>query len=157
MAESTLQSKRQNSGGEFCRKLEEANPRLVWMGPSPSEKPRVFTETCSQVGSWTNWYFWSPIRSGFRPAHGKFGQPQTIRRSRWLVRQRRLVYGRHSPSTPDGRCSLGISKIKKRGNLKVLKNPVSLDKPWVKEPEGLTPTQSWLHWMNENALRVEMV
>ena len=28
--------------------------------------------------------------------------------------------------------------------------------PWIKEPEGLTPTQSWLHWMNENALRVEM-
>ena len=30
------------------------------------------------------------------------------------------------------------------------------DKPWTKEPEGLTPTQSWLHWMNENALSVEM-
>ena len=30
------------------------------------------------------------------------------------------------------------------------------DKPWIKEPEGLTSTQSWLHWMNENALRVEM-
>ena len=30
------------------------------------------------------------------------------------------------------------------------------DKPWIKEPEGLTPTQSWLHWMNGNALRVEM-
>jgi hypothetical protein len=30
------------------------------------------------------------------------------------------------------------------------------DKSWIKEPEGLTPTQSWLHWMNENALRVEM-
>ena len=30
------------------------------------------------------------------------------------------------------------------------------DKPWIKEPEGLTPTQSWLHWMNENALHVEM-
>ena len=30
------------------------------------------------------------------------------------------------------------------------------DKPWIKEPEGLTPTQSWLHWMNENALLVEM-
>ena len=30
------------------------------------------------------------------------------------------------------------------------------DKPWIKESEGLTPTQSWLHWMNENALRVEM-
>ena len=30
------------------------------------------------------------------------------------------------------------------------------DKPWIKEPEGLTPTQSWLHWMNENTLHVEM-
>ena len=30
------------------------------------------------------------------------------------------------------------------------------DKPWIKEPDGLTPTQSWLHWMNENALHVEM-
>ena len=30
------------------------------------------------------------------------------------------------------------------------------DKPWIKEPEGLTPTQSRLHWMNENALHVEM-
>ena len=30
------------------------------------------------------------------------------------------------------------------------------DKPWIKEPEGLTPTQSWLHWVNENALRIEM-
>ena len=30
------------------------------------------------------------------------------------------------------------------------------DKPWIKEPEELTPTQSWLHWMNENALCVEM-
>ena len=30
------------------------------------------------------------------------------------------------------------------------------DKPGIKEPEGLTPTQSWLHLMNENALRVEM-
>ena len=26
------------------------------------------------------------------------------------------------------------------------------DKTWIKELEGLTPTQSWLHWMNENAL-----
>ena len=30
------------------------------------------------------------------------------------------------------------------------------DKSWIKEPKGLTPTQSWLHWMNENALRAEM-
>ena len=35
-------------------------------------------------------------------------------------------------------------------------NDSIFDKPWIKELEGLTPTQSWLHWMNENALRVEM-
>ena len=29
-------------------------------------------------------------------------------------------------------------------------------KPWTKELEGLTPIQSWQHWMNENTLRVEM-
>jgi hypothetical protein len=40
MAESTQQSKKQNSGGEFCGKLEEANPRLAQMGPSPSGKPQ---------------------------------------------------------------------------------------------------------------------
>ena len=27
---------------------------------------------------------------------------------------------------------------------------------WINEPAGLTPTQSWLHWMNENALHIEM-
>ena len=31
-------------------------------------------------------------------------------------------------------------------------NESIFDKPWIKELEGLTPTQSWLHWMNENAL-----
>jgi hypothetical protein len=40
MAESTLQ-KKQNSGGETCGKPEEANPRLVRMGPSPSGKPQI--------------------------------------------------------------------------------------------------------------------
>ena len=30
------------------------------------------------------------------------------------------------------------------------------DKSCIKESEGLIPTQSWLHWMNKNALRVEM-
>jgi hypothetical protein len=39
MAESTLQNKKQKSGGETSGKPEEANPRLVRMGPSPSGKP----------------------------------------------------------------------------------------------------------------------
>ena len=38
VAESTLQNKKQNLGGEICGKPKEANPRLVQMGPSPSGK-----------------------------------------------------------------------------------------------------------------------
>ena len=41
MAECTLQNKKQNSGGEICGKPEEANPRLVRMGPSLSGKPQI--------------------------------------------------------------------------------------------------------------------
>ena len=50
-----------------------------------------------------------------------------------------------------------LAKLKK-GKTKVPEQSSNsiYDKPWIKEPEGLTPTQSWLHWMNENALRVEM-
>ena len=38
MAISTLQNKKQNSGGGICGKPEEANPRLVRMGPPPFRK-----------------------------------------------------------------------------------------------------------------------
>jgi hypothetical protein len=41
MAESTVQNKKQNSGGEICGKLEETNPWLARMGPSPSGKPQI--------------------------------------------------------------------------------------------------------------------
>jgi len=40
----------------------------------------------------------------------------------------------------------GASKAPKKSSKSIF------DKPWTKEAEGLTPTQSWLHWMNENAL-----
>ena len=50
-----------------------------------------------------------------------------------------------------------LAKLKKRKAKAPKQSSKSIfDKPWIKEPEGLTPTQSWLHWMNENALRVEM-
>ena len=51
------------------------------------------------------------------------------------------------------------AKIKKQGETSKTPEKSSesiFDKPWTKELEGLTPTKSWLHWMNENALRVEM-
>ena len=50
-----------------------------------------------------------------------------------------------------------LVKLKKGNSKAHEKSSESIfDKPWIKEPEGLTPTQLWLYWMNENALRVEM-
>ena len=50
-----------------------------------------------------------------------------------------------------------LVKLKKRKSKAPEKSSNSnFDKSWIKELERLTPTQPWLHWMNENALRVEM-
>ena len=50
-----------------------------------------------------------------------------------------------------------LSKLKKGKAKSPEQSSKSIfDKPWIKEPEGLTPTQSRLYWMNENALCVEM-
>ena len=61
----------------------------------------------------------------------------------------------HPPQMADALWEL--VKLKKRKS-KAPKQSSKLifDKPWIKEPEGLTPTQSWLHWMNKNAIHVEM-
>ena len=63
----------------------------------------------------------------------------------------------HPPHMADAHWEL-VKLKKKEGTSKAPKKSSEsiFDKPWTKEPEGLTPTQSWLYWMNENALRVEM-
>ena len=61
----------------------------------------------------------------------------------------------HPPQNADALWELAkLKKGKSKASEQTSKS--IFDKPWIKEPEGLTPTQSWLHWMNENALRVEM-
>ena len=63
----------------------------------------------------------------------------------------------HQPHMTDILWELVKLKKKKRASKAPAQSSDSIfDKPWTKGPEGLTPTQSWLHWMNENALRVEM-
>jgi len=63
----------------------------------------------------------------------------------------------HPPHMADALWELAKLKNKKEASKAPEQSSESIfDKPWTKEPEGLTPTQSWLCWMNENALRVEM-
>ena len=59
----------------------------------------------------------------------------------------------HQPHMTDILWELVKLKKKKRASKAPEQSNESIfDKPWIKELEGLTPTQSWLHWMNENAL-----
>ena len=63
----------------------------------------------------------------------------------------------HPPHMADTLWELAKLKKKKGASNAPEQSSESIfDKPRIKEPEGLTPTQSWLHWTNENALRVEM-
>ena len=61
----------------------------------------------------------------------------------------------HPPQNADALWEL--AKLKKGKSKAPEQSSKSIfDRPWIKEPEGLTPTQSWLHWMNENALCIDM-
>ena len=158
MVESTLQNKKQNSGGEICGNPKETNPRLVRMGPSPSGKPQIPSS---------------------KPAHNRTPEPTSIsdplfdqdfdrfmnnldnfepfdELEDWSDNVNLFMNAMaHRPQNADALWELvkhkkGKSKAPKQSSKSIF------DKPWIKEPEGLSPTQSWLHWMNENALRVEM-
>ena len=38
-----------------------------------------------------------------------------------------------------------LAKLKGKAKALEQSSESTFDKPWIKEPEGLTPTQSWLH------------
>ena len=53
----------------------------------------------------------------------------------------------HPPQNADALWEL--AKLKKGKSKAPEQSSKSIfDKAWIKEPEGLTPTESWLHWMN---------
>ena len=60
----------------------------------------------------------------------------------------------HPPQNADALWEL--AKLKRKSKAPEQFSKSNFDKPWIKEPERLTPTHSWLHWINDNALRVEM-
>ena len=158
MAESTLQNKKQNLVGEICGKPKKANPRLDRMGASlsgksqnPSPKPAhkwtpeptdisdplfdqdfdQFMESLDNLEPYDDFEDWSDDVDLFMDA---MAHPPDIADALWES-----------------------VKLKKEKYKAPEKSSESIfDKPCIKEPEGLTPTQSRSHWMNENTLRVEM-
>ena len=143
MAESTLQSKRQNSGGEFCGKLEEANPRLAWMGPSPSEKPSLSPKPAHKwTPEPTNTYdpLFDQDFDQFMESLDNFEPFDDLKD--WSDNIDLFMDAMaHPPQMADTLWEL--VKLKKGKSKAPEQTSKSIfDKPWVKEPVGLTPTQS---------------
>ena len=160
IAESTLQHQKQEPTGESYKKPEKANPRLEQMGSPLSRKPRdpspkpvhkwtpeptdisdplfdqdfdEFMESLDNLEPYDDLEDWSDNVHLFMDAIS------------------------HSPHMADILWEK-VKLKKQKGTSKAPEKPSEsiFDKPWIKEPKGLTPTQSWLHWMNKNALQVEM-
>ena len=156
IAESTLQNKERKTGGGICGGSGETNPRLVRMGPPISRIPQSPSLEPAHIRTL------EPVESSFDQDFDHFMNGLDNSESfddleYWSDNVDLFMDAMANPSEhADALWELAKLKMGKAKAPKQFSKSI-LDKPWIKEPEGLTPTQSWLHWMNENALRVEMV
>ena len=144
LAESTLQNKEQKSGRGICGGFGETNPRLVRMGPSisripqsPSPKPAhirtpepaespfdqdfdQFMNGLDNSKPFDDLEDWSDNIDLFTDA---MANPPVHADMLWELAKLRM----------------GKAKAPEQSSESIF------DKPWIKELEGLTPTQSWLH------------
>ena len=155
IAEGTLQNKEQRSGGGICGGSGETNPRLVRMGPSISRIPQSPSPEPAHIRTL------EPVESSFDQDFDHFmnglnnSEPFSDLED-WSDNVDLFMNAMaNPPKQADVLWELAKLKMGKAQAPEQSSKSI-LDKPWIKEPEGLTPTQSWLHWMNENALRVEM-
>ena len=137
------------------RGSDETNPRLVRMGPSISRIPQGPSPKPAHIRTP------EPVKSSFDQDFDQFMnglnnfEPFDDLED-WL--DNIDLFMEAMANSPQHANTLWeLAKLKKRKAIAPEPPSKSIfDKPWIKEPEGLTPTQSWLHWMNENALCVEM-
>ena len=155
VAESTLQDKEQKSGGGICGGAGETNPRLVRMGlsisriaQSPSFKP-AHTRTPKLVESKFDQDF-----DHFMNSLENFESFDDL--EEWSDKVKLFMDAIAKP-TEHANALWELAKLRKgKAQAPEQSSESIFDKPWIKELEGLTPTESWLHWINENALRIEV-
>jgi len=158
MAKSTLQKLKQKSGGGICGAFGKTNPRLVRMGLSISRKPQNTSPKSahSQIPKTTD-----TSKSSFDQDFDQFMNGLDKFKpfddlEDWSDNVDLFMNAMANP-LEHADALLELDQLKKRKAKAPKQSSKSVfDKPWIKEPEGLTPTLSWLHWMNENALRIEM-
>jgi hypothetical protein len=155
MAESTLQNTKQKPGGVICGGSGKTNPRLVQMGPSfsripqnPSSKPaHVQTPESAESPFDKDFAQFMNSLDNFEP----FDDLEDWSDNVDLFMDAMANPPHHAEALWE------LAKLKKgKAKAPEQSNRSMFDKPWIKERQGLTPMQSWLHWTNENALRVLM-
>ena len=148
LAESTLQDKGQKTGGGICGGSGEIDPRLVRMGLSISRIPQRPSPKPAHIRTP------KPAESSFDQDFDQFMngldnfEPFDDLED-WSDNVDLFMDAMANP--PEHADALWeLAKLKK-GKAKAAEqsSETIFDKPWIKEPEGLTLTQSWLHRMNE--------
>ena len=144
MAEVTLQNKQQKSGGGICGRSGRINPRLVRMGPSFSRKPQnpspkpAHSQIPELADSLFNQDFDQFMNNldNFEPFDDLEDWSDNV--------DLFMDAMPHPPQNADALWEL--AKLKKGKSKAPEQSSKSIfDKPWIKETEDLTPTQSWLH------------
>ena len=155
MAKGTLQNTKQKPGGGIYGGSGKINPRLVRMGPSSSRKTQntppksahIRTPELAESSFDKDFDQFMNGLDNFEPFNDLEDWSDNVE-----------LFMDAIANPPEHANALWkLAKLKKgKGKTPERSSKPIFDKPWIKEPEGLTPTQSWLHWMNENALYVEM-
>ena len=157
MAESTLQNKKQKSRGEICGKPEEANPRLVQMGPSPYGKLHI--PSSKPAHKWTP----EPTNTSDPSFDQDFDQFMESLDNLEIFDDLEdwsdnvglfMDAMAHPPQMADALWEL--VKLNK-GKSKAPEKPSEsiFDKPWIKEPEGLTQHDSTIQPKARGLLHME--
>ena len=141
VAESTLQNKEQKAGGGICGGAGETNPRLVRMGPSISRIP--LSPSPKPAHTWTP----KPVESKFDQDFDHFmnglGNFEPFDDHENWSNNVELFMDAMAKPTEHADALWELAKLKK-GKAKALEQSSKsiFDKPWIKEPKALTPTQS---------------
>jgi hypothetical protein len=144
LAESTLQDKGQKTGGGICGGSGETNPQLAHMGPSISRIPQSPSPKPAHIQTP------EPVESSFYQDFDHFMnglenfEPFDDLKD-WSNNIELLMDAMANPPVHAdmlwelAKLRMGKAKAPEQSSESIF------DKPWIKELEGLTPTQSWLH------------
>src|SRR6185369_14217685 len=123
----------------------ETNPRLIRMGPSISRIPQSSSPKPAHI--WTPEPVESSLDQDFDQFMNSLDNSEPFDNLEDWSDNIDLFMDAMANPPEHANALWELAKLKKGKTKAPEQSSKSIfDKPWIKEPEGLTPTQSWLHW-----------